>query len=98
MGVRERVGPNGLVLEPLDDVECARAVTAVEALVEQGEVEAVAVCLLFSFANAEHELALERELAARLPDLPVSLSSRVSPLWREYERTPPRSPTPTCGR
>ncbi len=86
VGVRERIGPNGLVLEPLDDVECARAVTAVEALVEQGEVEAVAVCLLFSFANAEHELALERELAARLPELPVSLSSRVSPLWREYER------------
>ena len=86
VGVRERIGPNGIVHQPLDDEECARAVTAVEALVEQGEVEAVAVCLLFSFANAEHELALERELAARLPELPVSLSSRVSPLWREYER------------
>jgi N-methylhydantoinase A len=86
VGVRERIGANGVVLEALDDEECARAVNAVAALAERGEVDAVAVCLLFSFANADHELALERGLARALPDLPVSLSSRVSPLWREYER------------
>ncbi|MFU8877222.1 MAG: hydantoinase/oxoprolinase family protein [Wenzhouxiangellaceae bacterium] len=47
------------------------------------EPEAVAVCLLFSWANPE----LEREVAGHLPDdLPVSLSSNVLPEIREYER------------
>jgi N-methylhydantoinase A len=86
LGVRERIGRNGAVREPLEAAETARVVAAVEELVAGSEVDAVAVCLLFSFSNPEHELALERALAAALPELPVSLSSRVSPLWREYER------------
>src|SRR5262249_56346253 len=56
----------------------------VEAL-RKGNVESVAVSLLYSFANTEHENAV---LAALEPlGLPVSLSSRILPEYREYERT-----------
>jgi N-methylhydantoinase A len=48
-------------------------------------VESVAVCLLFSFANPSHENAIAEAL--RLLGIPVSLSSRIMPEYREYERT-----------
>ncbi|HZZ60313.1 MAG TPA: hydantoinase/oxoprolinase family protein [Roseiarcus sp.] len=47
---------------------------------------AVAVNLLFSYANGAHERAIAAYLGRRFPDLSVLLSSEVSPLWREYER------------
>ena len=49
--------------------------------------EAVAVSLLFSFLNPAHEERLLEELHKRQPDLSVSLSSRVLPEYREFERT-----------
>jgi len=49
--------------------------------------EAVAVSLLFSFLNPAHEERLLEELHKRRPDLSVSLSSRVLPEYREFERT-----------
>ncbi len=51
------------------------------------DVDAIAVCLLFSFINPAHELELERMLLEAFPDLPVSLSHRIAPVWREYERS-----------
>jgi N-methylhydantoinase A len=50
-------------------------------------VEAVAVCLLFAYANPRHELAAADIIRALAPDLHVSLSHEVNPEWREYERT-----------
>ncbi len=79
--VAERVGPDGAVITPLD---LPGAEQAVEALVTAG-VESVAVCLLFSFARPEHEEAIGELAAAR--GLQVSLSCRVLPEFREYERT-----------
>ena len=46
----------------------------------------VAVCLLFSHLNPEHERRVKQYLAERFPDVPVSLSYQVAPIWREYER------------
>ena len=46
----------------------------------------VAVCLLFSYLNPEHELRVREAINARHPDVPVSLSHEVAPIWREYER------------
>jgi N-methylhydantoinase A len=46
-------------------------------------VEAVAVCLLFAYANPDHERALHAMLS---PHFAVSLSSEVAPEFREYER------------
>jgi N-methylhydantoinase A len=50
------------------------------------EVEAVAVCLLFSFRDASHERALAEELRRRRPGLRVVASHEVAPEFREYER------------
>ena len=51
------------------------------------DVEAVAVCLLWSIANPEHELALGRLIQSELPDVPFTLSHQLNPVMREYRRT-----------
>ncbi len=80
--VPERVGADGAVVRPLDE---AAARAALAALARQ-EVEAVAVCLLFSFLRPEHERRIKRLAAEILPGVPVSLSSDVAPVIREYYR------------
>jgi N-methylhydantoinase A len=79
--VHERMGPEG-VLVPIDEESLREAVAAVAA----AEVEAVAVCLLFSFLHPEHERAVGEALRAALPGVRVSLSSELLPEFREYER------------
>ena len=49
--------------------------------------ETVAVCLLHAYANPDHERRIRDQFAARAPGLLVSISSEVSPKFREYERT-----------
>ncbi len=83
IGVRERVGPGGEVIEPLDE-DSVRA--ALDRLVAAG-AECIAVCLLFSFINPEHERRVREIAGAEHPELEVSLSSEVDPAFREYERT-----------
>jgi N-methylhydantoinase A len=58
---------------------------AVEAVAGAG-VEAVAVCLLFSFLHPEHEQRVGAALRAALPGVRVSLSCELLPEFREYER------------
>jgi N-methylhydantoinase A len=78
----ERLGADGAVVRPLDEDEIARVVEAVLAL----GVASVAICLLFSFLDPTHERRIGAALAARAPDLHVTLSSDVCPEFREYER------------
>ena len=80
--VRERIDAQGAVLVPLDDDSVARAVDTLAAQ----QVEAVAVGLLHSFTNPEHERRVGAAIARRLPNIAVTLSSDVSPEMREYER------------
>jgi N-methylhydantoinase A len=79
--VKERMGPKGEV-EALDEESLEEAVSAIE----EAEVEAVAVCLLFAFMHPEHERRVGEALRNALPDVHVSLSSEVLPEFREYER------------
>ena len=81
--VNERLRADGSVLTPLDE---AQARAAARELKRHG-VESVAVCLLNSFENPAHELALKRILAEELPEASVSISYEVLPQIREYERT-----------
>ncbi|MGE0805947.1 MAG: hydantoinase/oxoprolinase family protein [Burkholderiaceae bacterium] len=82
--VDERVDGQGRVLSPLrPETVMAR----LEPLIRAGEIEAVAICLLNAYANAEHEQALGRQLRERFPELAVTLSTEVTPEHREYERT-----------
>jgi N-methylhydantoinase A len=80
--VRERVDAQGEVLIPLDEASVARAI---DTLAGQ-EIEAVAIGFLHSFTNPDHERRVGEAIAKRLPNLPVTLSSDVSPEMREYER------------
>ena len=52
----------------------------------EGDV-AIAVSLLFAFANAAHERRLAAFLEERFPGVPVVVSHRAAPVWREHERT-----------
>jgi len=81
--VRERVGADSQIVIPLDEASLAEAVE----LVAVAGVEAVAVCLLFSFLRPEHEQRAGAAIRARLPGIHVSLSSDILPEYREYERT-----------
>src|SRR5262249_32702054 len=80
--VRERIDAQGEVLTPLDETSVGRTI---EALASQ-QIEAVAVGFLHSFTNREHERRVGEAIARRLPDVPVTLSSDVSPEMREFER------------
>lgn len=86
LGVRERVDAGGRSITPLDPRQLAGVVDEIGRRIRRGECQAVAISFLFSYLNPEHEAAIERELAAILPDLPVSRSSAVCPMWREFER------------
>jgi N-methylhydantoinase A len=80
--VPERIRYDGSVARELDE---EAVLAAAEDLVAEG-VTRLAVCLLHSYANPEHERRIGTLLAARFPDLFVSLSSVVLPEYREYER------------
>ncbi|MGE4552128.1 MAG: hydantoinase/oxoprolinase family protein [Desulfovibrionaceae bacterium] len=82
-GVPGRMGPDGVEIEPLDPAAARAACRAVAAC----GARSVAVCLLFSFANPAHELALRALLAQEAPGVAVSLSHEILAEFREFERT-----------
>jgi N-methylhydantoinase A len=79
----ERIDAQGRVVKPLDVAEVAALVARIRAM---PEIEAVAVCLLFSYLEPTHERRVGELFASLAPGLPVSLSSQVLPRWKEYER------------
>ena len=81
--VNERVRSDGSVLVPLDDDEVRQRV---QQLLEMG-VESIAVCLLNSFENPEHEQRIKAIIEELAPEISVSISYEVLPQIREYERT-----------
>ncbi|HEX8474212.1 MAG TPA: hydantoinase/oxoprolinase family protein [Pyrinomonadaceae bacterium] len=80
-GVGERAAATGEVLAELDE----RALAALIRKLKRAKVEAIAVSLLFSFVYPEHERRIERALASL--GVPLSVSHRILPEYREYERT-----------
>jgi N-methylhydantoinase A len=83
VGIRERLDAEGNVLQPLDEAQVVQAVATLQQLYG---VQSVAVCYLFSFLNPAHELRTRELIVQDFPDLTVSLSSEVDPVFREYER------------
>jgi N-methylhydantoinase A len=78
----ERLDNEGNVLLPLD----ADAVHALVPVLQRERVESIAVGFLHAFVNPMHERRVRDILADALPNVPVSLSSEVSPEMREWER------------
>ena len=83
MVVDERIDAAGAVQKPLDPADAERAVRR---LLDEG-VEAIAVCLLNSFVNPAHELAIAETIRRMAPGLPFCISYEVLPEIKEYERT-----------
>jgi len=81
--VDERLRADGSVMMPLDPTQARAALRSLAGM----KVESVAVCLLNSFENPVHELALKRMVSEELPGASVSISYEVLPQIREYERT-----------
>ncbi len=82
IGVDERILSDGRILKPLDTEQAREAVA--ELLRE--DVESVAICLLHSYANPEHELALKKVVEEK-DGLFVTASSEIIRQYREFERT-----------
>ncbi|MCC6717472.1 MAG: hydantoinase/oxoprolinase family protein [Acetobacteraceae bacterium] len=80
--VPERLDNTGHVLLPLDEA----AIRALVPTLQREQVQSIAIGFLHSFVNAAHEQRTRAILAAALPDIPISLSSEVSPEMREWER------------
>ena len=78
----ERIGPDGRVERELDE----QRLRAELAVLREAGVEAVAVCLLHSYANPAHEQRVREVVAAELPGVPCVASSEVDPRLGEYER------------
>jgi N-methylhydantoinase A len=79
-GVSERVSAEGEILVAPSEEDLAALVENVRA----SGAEAVAISLLFAFANPETEQRVEAAL--NLLGIPVSASHRILPEFREYER------------
>ena len=80
--VPERLDNDGERLLPLDEA----ALRALVPLLQRERVESIAIGFLHAFVNPVHERRARDILQSALPDIPVSLSSEVSPEMREWER------------
>lgn len=83
-GVKERLSASGDILTPLDKEDLERIITLIMA---KEKVESVAISLLFSFFNPQHEITIRDEIKKRDSSLNVSRSSFILPVFREYDRT-----------
>lgn len=81
--VPERIDAEGNVVVPFDGDRAAAVLERVRA----AEVEAIAVCFLWSIVNPAHELAMGEAIEQALPGVPYTLSHQLNPVVREYRRT-----------
>lgn len=88
VGVRERVDCFGRILMPLQRED---VIEQVQTLVDRG-ARGFVVCLLWSFLNPTHEQMIRDVIQEQYPDtylgnMPIILSSEISPRSGEYTRT-----------
>lgn len=88
IGVNERVDHKGKTLTKLTKKELERVGNWIEKtiLAERTQDWAVAINFLFSYLNPVHEKRMAKYLSKRFPELPISISHVVAPIWREYDR------------
>lgn len=81
--VAERlIPPNGEVLIPLDENALRESVKELKAK----DVEAIAICFLFSYLEPKHEQRAREIVLEEYPEAFVSTSASVAPQFREFER------------
>jgi N-methylhydantoinase A len=84
VGIDERIDRNGVVLKRMDP---DAIVSAARYLVDEIQVDSIAVSFLWSFLNSVHERQATELLRALLPGIPVTSAVELRPVIREYERT-----------
>ncbi len=82
LGVVERLASDGSVLIPLDEDSVIQAALKFK----DENVEAIAIGLLHCYVNPSHENRIANIIASVIPNIPISLSSKISPEIREYDR------------
>ena len=82
-GVCERTDSEGDVIAPLDEEDARRALKTLM----DDRVESLGVCFLWSFVNPENERKMGEVIRELAPEVPVTLSSELTPRIGEYERT-----------
>ncbi len=80
--IAERIGADGGVIRPLDEMSVLRAVKTLVA----DKVEAIAVCLMHSYRNPDHEQRVRALIKQHYPQISVSISSEVVAEISEYQR------------
>ncbi|MEO1018367.1 MAG: hydantoinase/oxoprolinase family protein, partial [Pseudomonadota bacterium] len=80
--IDERILGDGSVRKGLDEPQ---AINVLERLAEL-QIDAVAVCLLWSIINPDHENRIGELIETYLPGIPYTLSHRLNPSLREYRR------------
>src|SRR5262249_26064957 len=80
--VVERVDAHGAIVVGLDEQQAIREID----VLAQAGVQAIAVCLLWSFREPAHERRIAELVRERHPHIPASLSCELTPVYREYER------------
>ena len=86
LGVNERIDYRGQIETPLTLDKDFHLENELRHRIKHDGLEAVAVSFLFSYLNPGHELKLGQWLEENFPNLSISLSHRVAPIWREFER------------
>lgn len=81
-GVMERITTEGAELIPLDEEQAREELE----VLKRCDVQGVAICLINSYVNSEHEIRLRELVREVLGDIPCSISAEVSPLAKEYMR------------
>lgn len=81
--ISERVDYAGHIVTGLD----MDSLESVIQRLERKGVEAIAVCLLWSFKNSSHESKIKKFIEDTYPDMYISLSTEIAPIIGEYERT-----------
>ncbi|MBM3518310.1 MAG: hydantoinase/oxoprolinase family protein [Alphaproteobacteria bacterium] len=80
--VTERIGPDGAIIQPLDE----RAVRMAARLLAERKIRSIVVGFLFSFVNPAHELRARELIFEEAPEAFVTLSHEMTGQFREFER------------
>jgi len=81
IGISERINSHGLVLNQLNVNEIQNIINNIDI----NKIDAIAVSFINSYINPVHEIEAEKILNSL--NIPVSISSKIIPEFREYERT-----------
>ncbi len=82
--IDERITPREGVFKPLNEVQARQVATTIA---NDDKIEAIAICLLCSYVEPDHERRVREIFLECCPDKPISISYDLLPKWKEHERS-----------